>query len=57
MMVYRQYADAAKSQAIKKWINWVLKEGQQFNDDLNYTRIPDAVANRVLQTVNSNVKP
>ncbi|MBD2503406.1 phosphate ABC transporter substrate-binding protein PstS [Anabaena azotica] len=57
MMVYRQYADAAKSQAVKKWINWVLKDGQQFNDDLNYTRIPASVANRVLQTVNSNVKP
>ncbi|HEY9801572.1 MAG TPA: phosphate ABC transporter substrate-binding protein PstS [Leptolyngbyaceae cyanobacterium] len=57
MMVYRQYADAAKSQAVKKWINWVLKDGQQFNDDLNYTRIPAPVANRVLQTVNNNVKP
>jgi phosphate transport system substrate-binding protein len=57
MMVYRQYADAAKSQAVKRWINWVLTDGQQFNDDLNYTRIPASVTNRVLQTVNSNVKP
>lgn len=57
MMVYRQYADAAKSQAVKRWINWVLTDGQQFNDDLNYTRIPAPVANRVLQTVNNNVKP
>lgn len=57
MMVYRNYANAAKSQAIKKWINWVLTDGQQLNDDLNYTRIPPAVTNRVLQTVNNNVKP
>ncbi|WP_066381493.1 MULTISPECIES: phosphate ABC transporter substrate-binding protein PstS [unclassified Anabaena] len=57
MMVYRQYPTAAKAEAVRKWINWVLRDGQQFNDDLNYTRIPAEVANRVLQKVNSNVKP
>ncbi len=57
MMVYKEYGNAAKADAIKKWINWVLKDGQQYNDDLNYTRIPSSVVNRVLQTVNSTVKP
>ncbi|WP_138501606.1 phosphate ABC transporter substrate-binding protein PstS [Nostoc sp. PA-18-2419] len=57
MMVYKKYTNAAKSDAIKKWINWVLQDGQQYNDDLNYTKIPSDVANRVLQTVNSTVKP
>ncbi|MEA5575292.1 phosphate ABC transporter substrate-binding protein PstS [Anabaena sp. UHCC 0451] len=56
MMVYKQYADPAKADAVKKWINWVLTDGQQYNDDLNYTKIPSAVVNRVLQTVNSTVK-
>ncbi len=56
MMVYKQYANTAKADAIKKWINWVLKDGQQYNDDLDYTRIPSEVANRVLQTVNTSVK-
>ncbi|WP_016953408.1 phosphate ABC transporter substrate-binding protein PstS [Anabaena sp. PCC 7108] len=56
MMVYNQYSTPAKAEAIKKWINWVLKDGQQFNDDLNYTKIPNDVVNRVLQTVNSTVK-
>jgi phosphate transport system substrate-binding protein len=56
MMVYKQYSTPAKADAVKKWINWVLKDGQQFNDDLNYTRIPNEVVNRVLQTVNSTVK-
>ncbi|MGH1397056.1 MAG: phosphate ABC transporter substrate-binding protein PstS [Trichormus sp.] len=57
MMIYRNYPNAAKAEAVRKWINWVLRDGQQFNDDLNYTRIPADVANRVLQTVNSSVKP
>jgi phosphate transport system substrate-binding protein len=56
MMVYKQYPNAAKANAVKKWINWVLKDGQQYNDDLNYTKIPSDVVNRVLQTVNSTVK-
>ncbi|KZL51667.1 MULTISPECIES: phosphate ABC transporter substrate-binding protein PstS [Cyanophyceae] len=57
MMVYRQYPNAAKANAVKKWINWVLTDGQKLNDEMNYTAIPPAVANRVLQTVNSTVKP
>lgn len=56
MMVYKNYPDAAKANAVKKWINWVLKDGQQYNDDLNYTKIPSSVVNRVLNTVNSTVK-
>ncbi|MEI3652179.1 MAG: phosphate ABC transporter substrate-binding protein PstS [Dolichospermum lemmermannii FEM_B0920] len=56
MMVYQKYSNPAKAEAVKKWINWVLKDGQQYNDDLNYTKIPGDVVNRVLQTVNSSVK-
>jgi phosphate transport system substrate-binding protein len=56
MMVYKNYGNAAKADAVKKWINWVLKDGQQYNDDLNYTKIPGDVVNRVLNTVNSSVK-
>ncbi|AFY31678.1 phosphate ABC transporter substrate-binding protein PstS [Calothrix sp. PCC 7507] len=56
LLVYKQYANASKADAVKKWVNWVLKDGQQYNDDLNYTKIPSDVANRVLQTVNSSVK-
>jgi phosphate transport system substrate-binding protein len=56
MMVYKNYGNAAKADAVKKWINWVLKDGQQFNDDLNYTKIPSSVVDRVLNTVNSTVK-
>lgn len=56
MMIYQRYSNPSKADAIKKWINWVLRDGQQFNDDLNYTKIPQDVVNRVLQTVNSTVK-
>lgn len=57
MMVYRNYPNAAKADAVRKWINWVLTDGQQLNASENYTSIPPAVANRALQLVNSTVKP
>jgi phosphate transport system substrate-binding protein len=56
LLINKQYATPAKADAIKKFVNWVLKDGQKFNDDLNYTSIPGDVVNRVLQTVNSTVK-
>ncbi|HLO85343.1 MAG TPA: phosphate ABC transporter substrate-binding protein PstS [Nostocaceae cyanobacterium] len=56
IMINKQYPTPAKADAIKKWVNWVLQDGQQFNDDLNYTRIPADVVSRVLKTVNSTVK-
>lgn len=56
MMVYKRYPNAAKADAVKKWINWVLKDGQELNGNLDYTRIPPSVVRRVLNTVNSTVK-
>jgi phosphate transport system substrate-binding protein len=57
MMVYRQYDTPEKSAAVKKWVEWVLTEGQELNDDLNFARISEADAKRVLDTVRSEVKP
>ena len=56
IMIYKNYPNPAKGEAVKKWVNWILTDGQQYNDSLNYTRIPSSVANQVLQTVNNTVK-
>ncbi len=57
MMVYKQYDDADKSAAMKKWVEWVLTDGQAFNNGLEYTRIPTETATRALQAVKNEVKP
>lgn len=57
MMVYRQYPTKEKSDAVKKWVEWVLTEGQELNDDLNFARISPDDAKRVLETVRNEVKP
>lgn len=53
LLVNRQYSAPGKANAIKKFVTWVLRDGQQFNDDLNYTKIPSDTVNRVLSVVNT----
>lgn len=55
MMVYRQYPDPAKADAIKKLVQYALTDGQELNATLDYTRIPQSVTQRALETVNSSV--
>jgi len=56
IMVYRNYQQPGKADAVKRMVQWMMTEGQQVNSQLEYTRIPASVANRVVQTVNANVK-
>ncbi len=56
IMVYRNYQQPGKADAVKRMVQWMMTEGQQLNSQLDYTRIPPSVANRVVQTVNANVK-
>jgi phosphate transport system substrate-binding protein len=56
IMVYRQYPNAAKANAVKQMVEWILTKGQQYNDDNNYTSIPRNVGANVINTVKSNVR-
>ncbi len=55
MMVYRQYSDAETADAVKQLVEWVLTDGQAINNSLDYTRIPESVAERALETVRREV--
>lgn len=54
LLIYKQYP-AAKADAIKKMVNWVMTTGQGINKQLEYTSIPQATAQKVVQTVNQSV--
>lgn len=56
VMVYKNYTQPGDAAAVRRMVQWMLTDGQQFNDDLGYTRIPQSIANRVIQSVNSGVK-
>lgn len=55
MLLYKKY-DAEKLPAIKKWITWILTEGQQLNASLDYIKVPPDVAKRALDKVNSDIQ-
>ena len=54
LLIYKQYPPA-KAEAIKKMVNWVMTTGQGINKQLEYTTIPSATAQKVVQTVNQTV--
>ncbi|PSB37750.1 phosphate ABC transporter substrate-binding protein PstS [filamentous cyanobacterium Phorm 46] len=54
LLIYKQYP-AAKAEAVKKMVNWVMTTGQGINKSLEFTTIPSATAQKVIQTVNSSV--
>ncbi len=56
LLVPKNHKDPAKAKAIKTMVKWMLTDGQQFNDDLNYTSIPSSVAQRAIEVVESSVK-
>ena len=54
LLIYKQYP-AAKAEAIKKMVNWVMTTGQGINKQLEFTQIPSATAQKVVQAVNQTV--
>jgi phosphate transport system substrate-binding protein len=55
IMVYKKYANAEQADGVKRLVQWMLTDGQKFNNELDYTKVPDSVAQRAIQTVNSQI--
>lgn len=56
LMVYKNYTQPGDAAAVKRMVQWIMTDGQQLNGNLGYTRIPQGVASKVVQNVNSGVK-
>ena len=56
LLIPKTQKNPEKAKAIKTMVKWMLTSGQQFNDDLNYTSIPSAVAQRAIAAVEAGVK-
>ncbi|MGB3187895.1 MAG: phosphate ABC transporter substrate-binding protein PstS [Limnoraphis sp.] len=55
MLVKQNYDSAQKADAVKKMVGWVMSEGQGLNQSLEYTRIPQAVSNNIVEVVQQKV--
>ena len=56
LLIPKTQKNPEKAKAIKTMVKWMLTSGQQFNDDLNYTSSPSAVAQRAIAAVEAGVK-
>jgi phosphate transport system substrate-binding protein len=43
LLIPSQFQDAAKREAIKGFLNWMLADGQNYNEGLSYAKLPAAV--------------
>ncbi|MBD2578013.1 phosphate ABC transporter substrate-binding protein PstS [Oscillatoria sp. FACHB-1406] len=56
LLLKLNYDDPEKAQAVKDMVQWILTDGQNINNSLQYTKIPSAVAQQAIEEVNSKVK-
>jgi phosphate transport system substrate-binding protein len=52
MMFFKKYKSAEEANAVKSWANWVLGEGQNLNNGLDFAKIPGGVVDQARNAVN-----
>lgn len=53
LLLYEQYPDQQKADAMKQFVNWALKDGKQFATELGYIPLPDDLVTRVASTLDT----
>lgn len=56
LLVYQKYPDEISLQTTKEFIIWILTKGQEFNENIEYTRIPEDIAQKAIQQMNEKFK-
>lgn len=55
LLFAQKYSDENLFKANKNLLTWILTKGQKFNRELEYTRIPEDVAKKVMETANNEL--
>ena len=56
LLVYQKYPTEEALRSTQDFITWILTSGQEFNEDLEYTKIPEDVAQKAIDLVNNELK-
>jgi phosphate transport system substrate-binding protein len=51
LLIPAQIQDAAKRDAIKDFLKWMLTDGQKYNEGLSYAQLPKAVVAREIKAI------
>lgn len=53
LLIPAKISDAAKRDAIKGFVKWAITDGQKFNEDLKYAKLPKEVVAKELKAIGS----
>jgi len=56
LLIYKRYSNQTQVLETQDVLRWIMTRGQEFNQELEYTRIPEDVAQKVIETVNTELK-
>lgn len=56
LLLYQKYEDETAMKSTQEFVTWVLTKGQEFNEDLEYTKIPEELTQKAIEVVNSKLK-
>ena len=55
LLLYPEYDDPAKAQALQDVVSWALESGDEYAQQLGYIPLPQDVEQRVVETIQQNV--
>jgi len=53
LLIPSKFSDAAKRDAIKGFLNWMLADGQNYAENLSYAKLPKEIVAKELKAINS----
>ncbi|MDJ0616733.1 MAG: phosphate ABC transporter substrate-binding protein PstS [Calothrix sp. MO_192.B10] len=56
LLINKKYTNQDMLTATKDLLTWILTKGQEFNEELQYTKIPQDIAKKVIETANNELK-
>ncbi len=56
LLIYQKYPNETALKSTQEFVTWVLTDGQEFNEDLEYTKIPEELTKKAINVVNNKLK-
>jgi phosphate transport system substrate-binding protein len=53
LLLYKQYNDAQKLEALKQFVRWCLTTGQEFNESLGFVRLPPQISAHAVEALDN----
>ncbi|NEP10996.1 MAG: phosphate ABC transporter substrate-binding protein PstS [Symploca sp. SIO2C1] len=56
LLVYQKYPNIELLESTQNLVSWILTDGQEFNEEEGYTKIPPDIAKRAIEIINNKLK-